>query len=106
MTGIPYMDKYGCLESGRLATVVERFSNVEIVLCGHVHRPMVRRWAGTVACACPSTTTEIALQLNPLASPQSYVGPRACMLHLFREEDGLVSHSSQIGKFTGPYPFA
>jgi len=106
VTGIPYMDQYGCIESGRLAAVVERFSNVELVLCGHVHRQMLRRWAGTVVCTCPSTTTEIALQLHPLAHPQSYVGPRGCMLHLFQEEHGFVSHVSQIGKFTGPYPFA
>ncbi len=106
VTGIPYLDKYGCVGSGDLAAVVARFSNVEIVLCGHVHRQMLRRWAGTVACACPSTTTEIALQLDPLARPQSYVGPRSCMLHLFHAEHGVVSHASQIGKFRGPYPFA
>jgi len=106
VTGIPYMDMYGCVEAGSLAAVVERFGNVEIVLCGHVHRPMLRRWAGTVICACPSTTTEIALQLDPLAPPWSYVGPRACMLHLFHEQHGLVTHTSQIGQFSGPYPFA
>jgi Icc protein len=105
-TGIPYLDRYGCLESDRLASVVERFGNVEIVLCGHVHRPMLRRWAGTVACACPSTTTEIALQLDPSALPRSHVGPRACMLHLFDGERGCVTHASQIGRFRGPYPFA
>jgi len=106
VTGIPYMDKYGYFESARLAAVVEQFSNVEIVLCGHVHRQILRRWAGTVACACPSTATEIALQLDPLARPQSHVGPRTCMLHLFRDGHGFVSHASQIGKFIGPYPFA
>jgi 3',5'-cyclic AMP phosphodiesterase CpdA len=106
VTGIPYLDRYGCLESDKLASVVERFSNVEIVLCGHVHRPMLRRWGGTVVCACPSTTTEIALRLDPNATPQSHVGPRACMLHLFDEEHGFVSHASQIGEFLGPYPFA
>jgi 3',5'-cyclic AMP phosphodiesterase CpdA len=105
-TGIPYMDEYGCFEAGRLAAVVERFGNIEMLVCGHVHRPMLRRWAGTVACSCPSTTTEIDLQLNPLARPQSHVGPRACMLHLFDAGHGFVSHVSQIGKFAGPYEFA
>jgi 3',5'-cyclic AMP phosphodiesterase CpdA len=106
VTGIPYMDEYGCTESGRLAAVVERFSNIEMLVCGHVHRQMLRRWAGTVACSCPSTTSEIDLQLDPLAQPRSHVGPRACMLHLFRAEHGFVSHVSQIGKFAGPYAFA
>ncbi len=89
-----------------LAAVIAAAPNVEAVLCGHVHRAMLRRWAGTVVCACPSTTTEISLQLRPDAQPQSYLGPRACMLHLWDAANGLISHISYIGKFDGPYPFA
>ena len=80
--------------------------NIEAVLCGHVHRPMVKRWAGTVVCAAPSTVTQIDLKLAATATPSSHAGPRACMLHVWNERDGLVSHVSQIGEFAGPYPFA
>jgi len=105
VSGIPYLDEYRCVDSGPLEALLSSFSNVEAVLCGDVHRPMVRRWAGTVVCACPSTTTEIALQLSPEAEPQSYMGPPACMLHLWDGVQGLVSHTSYIGKYPGPYPF-
>jgi Icc protein len=93
-------------EGAALRAVVERFDNVEIVLCGHVHRTMVRCWAGTVICACPSTATEIDLRLAASAQPSSHDGPRACMLHLWDERDGLISHTSQIGDFAGAHPFA
>ncbi|NER81519.1 MAG: phosphodiesterase [Leptolyngbya sp. SIO1D8] len=106
VSGIPYMDDYRCRDTAPLASVLQAFSNVEAVLCGHVHRAMLRRWAVTVVCTCPSTTTEIALQLRPDASPQSYVGLSAYMLHLWHEAHGLVSHVSHIGTFRGPYPFA
>lgn len=104
-SGIPYLDKYRLLDSGPTAEILRRFSNVEAVLCGHVHRSMVKRWAGTVVISCPSTTTEIALQLQPDAVPQSYVGSQACMLHDWNAVDGLVSHVSYIEKGAGPFPF-
>jgi Icc protein len=103
--GIPYMDKYRYMDAPALEAIIRSFGNIEVVLCGHVHRPMARRWGGTMVCSCPSTTTEIALQLAVDASPQSYLGPPACMLHLWSEDAGMISHISHIGEFDGPYPF-
>jgi 3',5'-cyclic-AMP phosphodiesterase len=106
LSGIPYLDEYRYLDIEPLAEIIRSFSNIEAVLCGHVHRSMVRRWAGTVVMACPSTTTEIALQLRADAPPQSYLATPACMLHLWNPAQGLVSHLSHIGQFAGPFPFA
>lgn len=106
VSGIPYLDEYRYFDGAAMAAIVERFDNVEIVVCGHVHRAMVRRWAGTTICACPSTTTQIDLQLAPSAQPSSHAGPRAAMLHLWDERNGLISHATAIGDFAGPYPFA
>ena len=105
VSGIPYMDKYRYIEDDVLGSLLGGFPNIEAVLCGHDHRPMIRRWAGTVVMACPSTTTEIALQLQADAKPQSFQGPSAYMLHLWKPELGLVSHISYVGKYPGPYPF-
>ena len=105
VSGITYLDQYRCIETEPLEAVLLSFSNIEAVLCGHVHRSMTRRWAGTIVCTCPSTTTEIALQLALNAVPCSYIGPPASMLHLWDPDQGLVSHTSYIGKYPGPYPF-
>ena len=103
--GIPYLDKYMCRRPERIAAVIGRFANVERVLCGHVHRPILQRWAGTLLCSCPSTATQIALHLRPDAQPASFSEPPACLLHWWR--DGvMVTHTSYIGRFEGPYPFA
>ncbi|MGJ7528332.1 phosphodiesterase [Variovorax sp. GB1P17] len=106
MSGIPYMDAYRYMDTAPLEAIVRAFDNVERVLCGHVHRTMLRRWAGTVVCSCPSSTTEIALRLAPDAAPTSYKGRPGCMLHLWDEVHGMVSHVSHIGAMEGPYPFA
>ena len=105
VSGIGYLDEYRFLDPGPLAEIIGSVPNIEAVLCGHVHRTMIRRWAGTVVASCPSTTTEIALQLATGASPLSWLGPPACLLHLWNPSQGLVSHVSQIGRYPGPYPF-
>jgi 3',5'-cyclic-AMP phosphodiesterase len=106
VSGIPYLDEYRYFEGAELAAVVERAPNVEIVVCGHVHRSMVRRWARTVLISCPSTATEIDLQLGGSAQPSSHGGPRGYLLHLWDERGGMISHVNRVGDFAGPYPFA
>ena len=103
--GIPYLDKYMCRRPERIEAVIRQFANVERVLCGHVHRPILQRWAGTLLCSCPSTATQIALQLRPDAQPASFREPPACLLHWWRD-GAMVTHTSYIGRFDGPYPFA
>ncbi len=103
--GIPYLDEYSLREPAALEAVIAGAANVEAVLCGHVHRVMFRRWANTVIAACPSTTTQIALQMRHGASPQSFAGPAQCLLHLWSPAEGLVSHVSDIDSHPGPYPF-
>jgi 3',5'-cyclic AMP phosphodiesterase CpdA len=105
-TGIPYMDFYSCREAQRLASVVARHPQVERILCGHVHRAMQLRFAGTTLCTAPSTTTTVALRLQPDAKPASHIEPPAMLLHHWREGTGLVTHFVPIGIFPGPYPFA
>ena len=104
-TGIPYMDTYMCRDPGRLAAIIGRFGNIERVLCGHVHRPILQRWAGTLLVCCPSTATQIALDLRPEARPASFVEPPACLLHWWRNGT-MLTHTSYIGRYEGPFPFA
>jgi len=105
-TGIPYMDPYWCEGGEGLAAVLRRHSQVERITCGHVHRFMQLRFGGTSLCTAPSTTTTIALQLQPDAKPASYIEPPAFLLHHWLAGTGLITHLCPIGQFPGPYPFA
>ena len=106
VSGIPYIDIYRCRGAGRLAAVIERYPAVERVVTGHIHRFMLRRFAGTILCTAPSTTTAIALRLDPDAEPASYVEPPALLLHHWTAEAGMLTHLVPIGAFPGPLPFA
>ncbi|MCP3144276.1 phosphodiesterase [Pyxidicoccus xibeiensis] len=98
-TGIHRADMMGLEGSDALAAVIARHPQVERVLCGHLHRPIVKRFAGTVASTCPSTMHQVALDLGLPGRLALVPEPPACQLHLWSEASGLVSHTSYIDDF-------
>jgi 3',5'-cyclic-AMP phosphodiesterase len=104
--GIAYMDRERLNKgAAELEAIVKRHPQVERVLCGHVHRPIQIRWAGTVASVAPSPAHQLALALDPAAPLRFVMEPPAVALHQWRPGAGLVSHLSFIGDFGGPQPF-
>jgi len=103
-TGMAVMDEMGLEGGEELARVIQHHSQVERVLCGHVHRPMTRRFAGTVASTSPATAHQLALDLAPSRRLAVVMEPPACMLHQWLGADaGLVSHVSVIGGERPPF---
>ena len=103
-TGVPYLDAYLCRDGHRLASVIARHPMVHCIACGHVHRFMALRFAGTLLCTAPSTATAIALRFDPQATPASFVEPAGLLLHRWTSDPGLVTHLVPIGAFPGPLP--
>lgn len=104
-TGIGHMDKMGLANPEQLEAVIARHPQVERVLSGHLHRPIVKRFGGTVASTSPSPSHQVALDLADDAESRFMMEPPAFQLHLWREGVGVVSHTAAIGDFPGPYPF-
>ena len=105
LSGIRRMDELRLEAPERLAQVLWRHPQVERVLCGHVHRSIQARFAGTVASICPSPAHQIVLDLAPEADVSFGLEPPGYQLHLWSAETGVVSHTVPIGQFPGPYPF-
>lgn len=105
LCGVPYLDKYRCFGADRLENVVARHKSVQRVLCGHVHRQMQLGFGGTLLCSAPSTATAIALRPVADAEPTSFLETPGFLLHHWRPQ-GMLTHSVQIGDFSGPFPFA
>jgi 3',5'-cyclic-AMP phosphodiesterase len=106
VTGVPYLDDYRCFGAERLAASLAKAPGVERLLCGHVHRLMQMRFGGTLLCTGPSTTTAIALRIDPAAEPASFIEPPGFLLHDWRDAGGLLTHYLPIGNFPGPFAFA
>ena len=87
------------LEDGAaLAAVIGRHPQVERVLCGHVHRTVQCRFAGTIAQIAPGTAH--AVQLTLTGGPSRWImEPPGVLLHEWRDGRGLVTHVDFIGDF-------
>jgi Icc protein len=104
VTGMRKMDEMGLDGIEALATVIRRHPQVERMVCGHLHRPIVRRFAGTVACTGPATAHQLALDLGETPRLSTVMEPPGCLLHLWLGAgDGLVSHVSLIGNGYPPF---
>jgi 3',5'-cyclic AMP phosphodiesterase CpdA len=104
-TFIGHMDRIGLANADALHAIVQRHPQVERVLCGHLHRPIQVRWAGTLASTAPSPAHQVALDLAEDAPSQFVMEPPAYQLHRWHPGTGLVSHTAYVGAFDGPYPF-
>lgn len=105
-TGLAAMDA-ACLDPGdaaELAAIVARHPNVQRVICGHLHRPIHARFAGTIASTAPSCAHQVEPAFDPAAPAAFTLEPPALALHA-RTASGLVSHHLYVDRFEGPYPF-
>lgn len=105
-TLIGHMDKIGLLKgTTELAAVVQKYPNVERIICGHLHRSIDVRFAGTVASTAPSVAHQVALDIDPDAPSRWVLEPPAYKLHVWQGDGPLVSHLAYVGNYEGPYPF-
>jgi 3',5'-cyclic AMP phosphodiesterase CpdA len=104
-TGIGHMDGMGLRQgSDGLADVLRRHPQVERVICGHLHRPIVRRFGGTVAMTVPSTAHQIALDLREAGPAAWRQEPPGFALHAL-VDGAVVSHGVILGEFGQARPY-
>lgn len=98
-TGITHMDRMACDNAELLGQVIASHSNIELIMCGHVHRTALRRWHGTVVFICPAIANQLSLSLGPEDTPVWVDEPAAVAVHLWQPGRGVVTHLSYIGDF-------
>jgi 3',5'-cyclic AMP phosphodiesterase CpdA len=103
--GIRHMDRIALTEGREaFARIIAANPQVERVLCGHHHRPIQTRFAGTLAQIAPSVAHQVTLDLTPDDPGSMIMEPPAFLLHLFHE-GALVTHQAYVERAPGPYPF-
>ncbi|ARS47588.1 metallophosphatase [Ectopseudomonas mendocina] len=105
ISGIGHMDREPFDNAAALQEVIAAHPQVERLLCGHLHRPIQRRFAGSLCCVCPGVSHQIVLDLQPSAPAHFNLEPPGYLLHHWHAEHGLVTHSGVFGEYPGPYPF-
>jgi len=104
-TGIGHMDTMGLADADRFAALIRRNPQVERIVCGHVHRSIQARFAGTLVTVAPSTAHQVSLTLQQAAPATFVMEPPGFHLHFWQPEAGLVTHTAFTGSFAGPYSF-
>lgn len=103
--GVDGMDVIPCRVSESFAGLIADHPEIERVLCGHYHRPIQRRFAGTIGYVAPGTAHQVALDLRPGTENWFVMEPPAFAVHAWRPETGIVSHLQPIGDYGPRRPF-
>jgi Icc protein len=104
--GIEHMDRIRLLEGAeRLGEIVRPYRNVERILCGHHHRSIETRFAGTIASISPGVAHQVTFDINEGAPASLVLEPPAYQLHRYRPATGIVSHTVYVERYPGPFPF-
>jgi 3',5'-cyclic-AMP phosphodiesterase len=105
LTGIQYMDAQNCGGADELGHLIAEHPQVQMILCGHVHRAISTVWYGTEVSIGPSPAHAVSLDFNPSKDVTFHMEPPACRLVHLSSEGQLVAHLSYIGDFDGPHRF-
>jgi 3',5'-cyclic AMP phosphodiesterase CpdA len=100
-TGLAPFDRIGLTNADLLGAVIARHPQVERIVAGHVHSTMLRRFYGTLAMTCSATAHEMLPDLHHPDRLSAIMEPPACLLHVWGEATGMITHTSLIGDY-GP----
>ena len=96
-TGIWWMDAIGLMGADAAEEIVARH-DVTAVLCGHIHRTIVRRWGGTLAQVGPGTAHQVPLDLDGAAFLAVNHEPPGVAIHIWDDDMGFVSHRLPVAQ--------
>lgn len=103
--GVLETDVDGFVGADRLGRVIEKYSNIERVICGHIHREAHVRWRGTVVSTAPSMGMQLVLDLT-LERPSEFVSEApGYQLHNWTREKNLITYTVYVRETDSPYLF-
>ena len=95
MSGLPKMDKMKLKGSEKFGEVLQKHSQIEMILCGHLHRPVQTIWKNIPTLVATSISKQFLLNLGREEMEAKTPEPVGLYLHLLTEE-GLVTHTSLL----------
>jgi 3',5'-cyclic AMP phosphodiesterase CpdA len=104
ITGIGHMDDIGLSGREAFSDLVRQHDNIELIVCGHLHRNIRSRVGGRSVMTAHSTAHTVQLDIAPDAQAMFSMEPSGYLLHWWNGTN-LVTHHAHTGKFEGPHPF-
>jgi Icc protein len=105
VTGIPHMDNIALRNTEAFRSVIGRHRQVERIVCGHHHRPIIGQCAHAIVSVSPSVAHQVELTFNPSDPGAFNFEPPAFQFHTWHDNVGCVTHTVYTDKYPGPFPF-
>jgi 3',5'-cyclic-AMP phosphodiesterase len=105
VAGIPHMDKIALLVPDMFRGVIILHPQVQRIVCGHHHRPIVGQCAHAIVSVSPPVVHQVELTFDPSNSGAFNFEPPAFQLHIWQPKNGFVSHTVYTENYPGPFPF-
>lgn len=107
----PYFTRFGFAGAGEsfpsvaeLRAVLENYENINLIACGHLHRPIQMRLGKVPVSVAPSIAYQRTLTLDNAMAKAFINEPVSMLLHLWQPHIGIVTHTHYIGDFGAPSP--
>ncbi len=104
--GVLEADYDGFVGASELGAIVEKFTNIERIICGHIHLPTHTKWHGTIVSTAPSMGMQLGLDLTMTKPSEFYLTVPGYQIHHYTKHHDLVTHTAYVGNMDGPYSFA
>jgi len=105
VTGMTKMDAYGLLHGrAELGRLIAAHGGVQLIACGHLHRPVLGALGGAPVVVAPSTSHQLDLNLQPGAALACSLEPPMIGLYRWTLQDGMACHFSYVTPFGAPQP--
>lgn len=103
-TGIRPMDVNNLCNGGTLRDMLDAYPGESRLVCGHVHRSVIRAFGSSIGLIAPGTSHAVTLDQRDENPHTLSLEPGGFMLHEWR--DGFVSHVIAADFDPGRYPFS
>lgn len=103
--GVSETDIDGFIGADRLGAVVEKYTSIERIVCGHIHLLVHARWCGTVISTAPSMGMQLVLDLSLQRDSEFVLDTPAYQLHYWGPEKNLITHTVDVREDAVPYLF-
>ena len=98
-------DEDGFRGADELGRVIEKYSNIERILCGHIHLSTHASWHGATVSTAPSMGLQLGLDLTMTRESEYYRDAPGYLLHHWTPQRNLITHNISLHDLDGPYPF-
>ncbi|MEP2718870.1 phosphodiesterase [Pseudophaeobacter sp.] len=103
--GVPETDEDGFIGAKDLGALIAARSNIERILCGHIHLHTNTRWQGAVVTTAPSIGMQLTLQPGVQLPSKFWLSEPSFLLHHWTKDQLLVSHPMVLSALPGPFEF-